>query len=366
MIECYFHSNLYGLTLNVPSPFRNSSNEESSNSDLGSESEEESSSESEPVVQKTANSNGRKNVTVAPSAEPSAKAERSNLDLLLDLDDIAPVGPIMTPSFGGFLSPSPMSASAAPNASNRFELVGPSHIPLVKHVLLNKINGQGLQIHYRFTRAPHLYSAKMVSIELTLKNDSNNDIESIHIYDKSALTAGGIQLNEFAPVAKLAAGQSTQNMLGIDFNDSTQSIDFDIKSSAGIAHVSLRATVGELIRSVQIGETVFKEEQARLRGMNEHSATITVSDAVPLTAIRGKIFEVANVAVVNPMAPSPDPNTQTVHFSGQTMASQSLVLIAIVFNANDKQVTVTVNCEKMVVGSMLLNDIKLALQNLSD
>lgn len=332
---------------------------------MGSESEDESSSESEPVVQKTANSNSRKNVTVAPSAAPSAKAERSNLDLLLDLDDIAPVGPIMTPSFGGFLSPSPI-ASVAPNTPNRFELVGPSHIPLVKHVLLNKINGQGLQIHYRFTRAPHLYSAKMVSIELTLKNDSNNDIESIHVSDKSALTAGGIQLNEFAPVAKLVAGQSTQNMLGIDFNDSTQSIGFDIKSSAGLAHVSLRASVGELIRSVQIGDTVFKEEQARLRGMNEHSATVTVSDAVALTAIRGKIFEVANVAVVNPMGPGPDPNTQTVYFSGQTMASQSLVLIAIVFNANDKQVAVTVNCEKMVVGSMLLNDIKLALQNLSD
>lgn len=346
--------------------FRSSSNEESDESESGSDSEEEeSSSESEPSDnRKPTNSNGRKSTATVPPA-PAAKAERSNLDLLLDLDDIAPAGPIMTPSFGGFLSPSPVYANAAAtNVTSRFELVGPSHIPLAKHELLNKINGHGLQIHYRFTRAPHLFSAKMVSIELTLKNDSSNDLESIHISDKSALAAGGIQLNEFAPIAKLAAGQSTQNMLGIDFNDSTQSIAFGIKSSAGTAQVSLRVNVGELIRSVQISETIFKEEQARLRGMNEHSATITVPEKIALTSIRGKIFEVANVAVVSPMAPSPDTSIQSVYFAGQTMASQSLVLIALALNAADKQMAVSVNCEKMVVGSMLLNDIKLALKNL--
>lgn len=340
---------------------------------MDTDSEDESSSESEPTDnRKSSHSNGDKNsvatasaVAAAPVVSSTTKVERSNLDLLLDLDDIAPVGPIMTPSFGGFLSPSPMTAAAA-NVSSRFELVGPSHIPFAKHELLNKINGQGLQIHYRFTRAPHLYSGKMVSIELTLKNDSNNDLESIHISDKSALAAGGIQLNEFAPIAKLVAGQSTQNVLGIDFNDSTQSISFGIKSSAGTAHVSLRASVGELIRSVQIGEATFKEEQARLRGMNEHSATIAVPDAIALTTIRGKIFEVANVAVVSPMAPNEDTNIQTLLFAGQTMASQSLVLIAIAFNASEKQVAVTVNCEKMVVGSMLLNDIKVALKQLID
>jgi len=32
-------------------------------------------------------------------------ASKSNLDLLLDLDDIPPIGPVMTPSLGGFLTP---------------------------------------------------------------------------------------------------------------------------------------------------------------------------------------------------------------------------------------------------------------------
>lgn len=34
-----------------------------------------------------------------------AKPTKSNLDLLLDLDDIPPIGPVMTPSLGGFLTP---------------------------------------------------------------------------------------------------------------------------------------------------------------------------------------------------------------------------------------------------------------------
>lgn len=355
------------INLDISPHSRTTTNEDSSASDSGTDSDEESSSGSESVDnRKSTNSVVQRSTATTTATASPKKVERSNLDLLLDLDDIAPVGPIMTPSFGGFLSPSPIVA-APPNVSSRFELVGPSYIPhAAKHELLSKINGKGLQIHYRFTRAPHLYSAKMVSIELTLKNDSNNDLESIHIPDKSALAAGGIQLNEFAPITKLSAGQSTQNILGIDFNDSTQAIGFDIKSSAGVAHVSLRASVGELIRSVQIGEAAFKEEQARLRGMNEHSATIAVPDAIGLTAIRGKIFEMANVAVVSAMAPSSDTNAQTVHFAGQTMASQSLVLIAIEYTASENQVAVTVNCEKMVIGSMLLNDIKLALKSLSD
>lgn len=355
--------------INCCFPFRSES--ETSDSESSSDSgEEESSNESEPTDnRKTANANGQKSNATTSKTTANVKVERSNLDLLLDLDDIAPAGPMLTPSFGGFLSPSPIAAAtvaATPNVSSRFELVGPSHIPLAKLELLNKINGHGLQIHYRFTRAPHLYSAKMVSIELTLKNDSPNDIESIHISDKSALAAGGIHLNEFAPIAHLAAGQSTQNMLGIDFNDSTQSIGFAIKSSAGTAQVSLRANVGELIRSVQMGDAAFRAEQARLRGMNEHNATIAVPQPVALTSIRDKIFEVANVAIVSPMASASDANSQSLCFAGQTMASQSLVLIAIAFDTTEKIVAVTVNCEKMVVGSMLLNDIKLAIKNLVD
>lgn len=324
-----------------------SSSEEESSSDDSSESEadSESSNEKKPTVNKAKEN--------AKPAAPPAKTERSNLDLLLDLDDIAPTAPIMTPSLGGFLTPISNAASTiSSNTSSRFELVGPVHVSMDKRELLNKTNSHGLQINYRFTRAPHLYSAKMVSIELTFHNESNNELENIHLSDKSALPAN-VAICDFAPIAKLNAGQLVQGVLGVDFNDSTQAISFEIASSAGNAKVSLKSTVGELIRAVRITEPVFKEEQSRLRGMNEHSCKIDTQSSI--ATIQHGIFETANLALIANNNTSDD--RDILLFSGQTMSSQSLVLVTVERN-NANGLTVTVNCEKMVIGSMLLNEIK--------
>lgn len=49
-------------------------------------------------------------------------------------------------------------------------------------------------------------------------------------------------------------------------------------------------------------------------------------------------------------------------FAGQTLSSKSLVLVTIKMLEND-QANISVNCEKMVIGSMLLNEIKSHLRN---
>jgi AP-3 complex subunit beta len=49
-------------------------------------------------------------------------------------------------------------------------------------------------------------------------------------------------------------------------------------------------------------------------------------------------------------------------FAGQTLSSKSLVLVTIKMQEND-QANISVNCEKMVIGSMLLNEIKSHLRN---
>lgn len=287
---------------------------------------------------------------------PAPKADRGNLDLLLDLDDIVSSGPVMTPSLGGFLSPMvvPTGASAVGATSSKYDLVGPSSIPPPQE-LLNKINGHGLQVNYRFTRGPHLYSAKMVSIELTLRNESQTELENVRIVQKALLP--GMELNEFTPFTKLSPGQVVQAVLGVDFNDSMQTVKFELESSAGTSKVSLKSTVGELIRAVSISEATFKEEQARLRGMNEHSAIVDIL-ASKLATIRTKMFEVTNVAAVQ----RPD-DEKMLLFAGQTMSSKSLVLIAVERASDDNNIVITVNCEKMVIGSMLLNEIKTALKN---
>lgn len=327
----------------------NESSSEDSSSDDSSGSDDDDDSESsgdkKPPTQKV-NENSKSKV-------PSAKAERSNLDLLLDLDDIAPTAPIMTPSMGGFLTPmSNLNPNVPPAASSRFELIGPVHVTIEKRELLNKINSHGLQINYRFTRAPHLYSAKMVSIELTFHNESNNDLENIHLSDKSALPAN-VSICDFAPIAKLSPGQHIQGILGVDFNDSTQPLAFEIKSSAGSAKVSLKSTVGEMIRAVRFTEPIFKEEQTRLRGMNEHTGKIDCVQS-NIASIQHSIFEAANLALI---ANNNEENRDSLLFAGQTMSSQSIVLVTV--DRNDSNaIAITVNCEKMVIGSMLLNEIK--------
>lgn len=335
-----------------------SESDEESNDSSDDESSEESSSEDEDKVDDSVSSNEKYNVenklkeNSKAIVQPSLKVERSNLDLLLDLGDIAPTAPIMTPSLGGFFTPISSSRACAVSTSRfEFELVGPVHVSLDKRELLNKTNSQGLQINYRFTRAPHLFSSKMVSIELTFHNESKNDLENIHLSDKSTLPAS-VAICDFAPIAKLNTGQCVQGILGVDFNDSTQPLSFEIASSAGSAKVSLKPSVGELIRAVRFTETIFKEEQSRLRGMNEH--TCKLDTQINTALIQRSIFETANLAlIVNKTSADED----ALSFAGQTMSSQSLALITVERNES-KGIQLTVNCEKMVIGSMLLNEIK--------
>lgn len=92
------------------------SSESGSDSDTNTEDGSES-SESETVSEKQrkfqrvkekakeikANEKDKTAVVNEPAA--AAAPSKDNLDLLLDLDDIPPVGPVMTPSLGGFLTP---------------------------------------------------------------------------------------------------------------------------------------------------------------------------------------------------------------------------------------------------------------------
>lgn len=94
-----------------------SASETSSEEDSSDESSDSSESENSP--QKQAIKNGAKNGQTSDKKPPA----KSNLDLLLDLEDFAPVGaPLMTPSLGGFLSPmGPMNPTSL---GDSIELIG--------------------------------------------------------------------------------------------------------------------------------------------------------------------------------------------------------------------------------------------------
>ncbi|XP_039960442.1 AP-3 complex subunit beta-2 [Bactrocera tryoni] len=345
------------------------SSESSSGSDTNTEDGSESSeseTESEKqrkfqrVKEKAKETKAKEMAKTAEEPAAAAAPAKSNLDLLLDLDDIPPVGPVMTPSLGGFLTPgTPLGGAVGllpVSAANRIELVGPSHIEFKHRELLNKLSGHGLQVSYRFTRSPHLYSAAMVSIELQFINLTNDEITNIHLSQQTL--PHGMQLNEFAPLQCLQPQQMGTSVLGIDFNDSTHAVELEISTSAGKSRVTLKPPVGELVRSVQIGEAYFKEERTKLRGMNEHQSRLQLQrEAVDLTALKQRIFECINVAQL-----ASSDSKDVLYFVGQTMNSKSLVLITLDWQAAEgAHLTLVVNCEKMVIGSMVLNELRNAL-----
>lgn len=237
------------------------------------------------------------------------------------------------------------------NAANRLELVGPSYISYNHKELLNKLSGHGLQVSYRYTRSPHLYSSSMVSIELQFINQSSEEISNIQMGQKSL--PPGMQMQEFAPINLLNPGQKATSILGVDFNDSSHAIDFEITSDKGTSRVAFKPIIGELVRSVQISETMFTEERLKLRGMNEHQTKLKInSEHVKLTTLKQKIFECLNVACLTQNAV----DTKIHYFVGQTMTSKSLVLLTFDWSQTD-DLMIQVNCEKMVIGSMVLNEL---------
>ena len=67
------------------------------------------------------------------------------------------------------------------------QTASPSFIPMKTTELLNKISGRGLNVLYRFTRSPHLFSPAMVSVELTFTNLGSEELMDIRVGQKVSL-----------------------------------------------------------------------------------------------------------------------------------------------------------------------------------
>lgn len=97
----------------------------------------------------------------------------------------------------------------------------------------------------------------------------------------------------------------------------------------------------------------FVTEQNRLRGMYEHTSKLTLPN--PETNLSDAIYKIANVAPI----PSDD---DVLRFAGRTLSSASLLLLCIKFGNGNA--TLSAHCEKIMVGSMLLDDIVTTLKTL--
>nr|CAD7410022.1 unnamed protein product [Timema poppensis] len=227
-----------------------------------------------------------------------------------------------------------------------------SYIPLVPTELVNKMAGGGLSVSSRFTRSPHLFSPAMVSIELTFTNSGADDITDIRVGSKNL--SPGMSMHDFAPVSILPIGATLPGTIGVDFNDSTHPLSFEIVlGDERNCRVILKPPVGELVRPVIMPEALFVTEQNKLRGMNEHSGGVTLPPTCGnQKQLCQRVYEAANVAAI------PSTELDTLRFAGQTLSSKSLVLVTVKRPESAAQANISINCEKMVVGSMLLNEIK--------
>ena len=319
--------------------------------DSSSDSDESSSEESET----SSDSNDEKEVPKPNKKQPAKKApvqpKSSNLDLLLSLEDdissvpIHPSSSSTTPTLGGLLAPS----AALPSISSPTE-AAPMFVPVKENELLSKMNSNGLQVTYRYSRSKHLYSDSMTSIQLTLKNLGTEDLNDIRIGSQNL--APGMALHEFPAIASLPTGATQNATIGIDFNDSTNTASLFFVASSRTHQVQIQPKVGELIRPINMSEANFDQERGKLRGMNEVETTIELPIAHSDDAsVKKRIYENGNLLQV------PSLESNVLKFAGHTNSNKHVILLSI-----ESGKKLTVNCEKMVMGSMLSKEIKSALQ----
>ncbi|XP_060063674.1 AP-3 complex subunit beta-2-like [Ylistrum balloti] len=343
------------LQKKAPSDNSDEDDDESEDSSDEDSSEEESDDSDKKPPPKTKKSQ----VKAAPVKKTKAESAKPSHDLLLDLDDFGPPGggfasssgtpaaDLLTPSLAGSMSNMSLSSTSM-SASNSMNF-NPASLPAKNYELVNRMTGKGLTVTYKFTRTVSIFSPKMVSIEMTFVNTSDNTISGIHIDNKKLQP--GMEIHDFPEIASLGQGASTSVLLAINFNDTTQPAKFNICTQDTKFAASITAPVGELLQPHTMSEAEFIQQQGKLGGMHENSGNVKLapSKSDP-KSICTCIHTVANILQV------PSSNENLFIFAARTLATGTLTLVSL--RTKDETAKLTVNCEKMVIGTMLHKEIK--------
>ncbi|XP_063894842.1 AP-3 complex subunit beta-2 [Helicoverpa armigera] len=329
-----------------------SDSESDSESESGSDSESEQSadsSEEEPSKKNEVPRDKKQNAQQPKETEKEQKRnEKSNLELLLELDEVASSLPTMTPTCGGFLSPQSVAPTQGIGDADSITPVGPSHINTTPTEVLGRVRWAGTVLALRWSRAPHLYSHTMCAIDLIFTNHSANEVTNIRLHKKTL--TGSRNIHEFAPIPLLSPSATATVTLGVDFADTIQPIEFTIISSIGEVPVSITPPVGELMRAVTMSQSRWDAEHKKLRGMTEcDKKAVKVEDE---QTICKRVFETANVAAITSTG-------DFLRFAGRMMSSQDLVLLSVRCEADSSRVTA--NCQNMAIASLLANQVAQAL-----
>ncbi|KAM4572238.1 AP-3 complex subunit beta-2 isoform 9-T9 [Odontesthes bonariensis] len=326
-----------------------SDDDESASESSQSESED---SESEAEVKKK-----KKAAESKPPSKPvkkENKKEKKEMSLL-DLDDFEPApSPQVTP-VNAFLSNSLVTDLEGLSLSD--SVLSPATIApsstLKSFELLHRITGEGLSVEYCFSRQPFSPDANMVAVQMQFTNNSTSDTKNIHMEDVKLQS--GMRVKEFPEIELLPAGEAASAVMGIDYCDSTQAANFQLCTHARKFFVSIQPPVGELMRPIFLTENEFKKEQGQLMGMNEITEKLTLD-----VKCRNEHAIVQRVTTAAHLSRVPCGSDKECRFAGRTVTSSSLVLVTVA-TKEEGAAQLMVNCEKMVIGTMLVKDILLAL-----
>uniref|UniRef100_F6R4B5 AP-3 complex subunit beta n=1 Tax=Ciona intestinalis TaxID=7719 RepID=F6R4B5_CIOIN len=278
------------------------------------------------------------------------QTKKKDIINLLDLDDFSPptVSPSKTPSNGGLLAP--MLASDLQGLSlggNVSEMSGTFNGK--SYELLHRVTGGGMAAKYRYPRTPCVYSDKMISVEVEITNTGDKPINNIHMGDKKL--QAGLKVHDFDVIDVLEPGATTTSTMGVDFCDTTQPLVFDLCTENRKFNVNVKIPVGELVKPAAMPQTEFMKHHGLLTGMNENKCKLNIPESnQPM--ISKKVQEVVNVCLV----PSTQNNVYS-RFAGRTAHGGSILLVSVELGEqNDSKLCV--NCEKMVIGSMVFKQLK--------
>uniref|UniRef100_W5NCX5 AP-3 complex subunit beta n=1 Tax=Lepisosteus oculatus TaxID=7918 RepID=W5NCX5_LEPOC len=323
--------------------------EDSTSESSSSESESEEESESDTETKK------KKKVSSSKPVPKEPRKEKQEISLL-DLDDFAPSpSPQVTP-VNNIVSNSlvtDLEGLSLTDTALSPTTISPTFSSVKTHELLHRITGEGLSVEYCFSRQPFSPDAHMVAVQIQFTNNTDSEAKNIRIQEPKLLS--GMRIKEFPEIETLAPGETVTVVMGIDFCDSTQAANFQLCTHTRKFFVSIQPPVGELMTPVFMSENEFKREQGQLMGMNEITEKLTLGEKCRSDhVIVQRVTSAANLSRV------PCGSEKEYRFAAKTVTSGSLVLVTVV-TRDEKASQLTVNCEKMVIGTMLVKDILQAL-----
>uniref|UniRef100_A0A8C9TUY3 AP-3 complex subunit beta n=1 Tax=Scleropages formosus TaxID=113540 RepID=A0A8C9TUY3_SCLFO len=301
------------------------SKEPKDRSDSESEDEEESStesseSESEEESESDTDAKKKKKVLLSISINHTLQGNTSPLGRLWTEP------PVLCPSMKAFCValllkcsfPSPQAAS-------------PTCGPLKTYELLHRITGEGLAVTYCFSRRPFTGDPHMVSVQIQFTNNTEVEARSLRVLEPKLQS--GMRIAEFPEI-----GQSSGRTGCLSL--------FSLNTHTKKFFVTIQPPVGELMMPIFMTENEFKKEQGEL---GTRQAPVFMDHV-----IIQRVISTANLSRV------PCGSAMECRFAGKTVTSGSLVLVTVV-TKEERAAQVTVNCEKMLIGTMLVKDILQAL-----